>query len=332
LLMTTRSRIASNKETTMFHRTLLTGLLALGTIVCMAQTTPAPSPEIKAFLERVNVFDRPNYNMYYSLTAEERRLLIAHFQEQKRRAEEPQDPITSDPPMVDRAIREANRALLLLNDPETIDPIVRRFTEAPLKGQEPEETVSNLWLVSDPKVVERLAPEMEKDEPFTRAPMQGDVGGYDVPKPYYAAHLMLKIVANSPEFEGNTRKWASDNLMLPLAGDASEDHARGQPMVRQWWKENAGFFKAGDYKSVKPGEQVSEVIGQKARAVNEWVAARDAKVAAENAAREAAASSSTATRAVSATGWGAFGYGIVGLLILLLVAAVLLYSRSARHV
>jgi hypothetical protein len=253
-----------------------------------------------AFLERISQFDgfaRPRNDTYYGMTAEERRLLIKHFRERLQaiemvrkkiqdywasiskgiRAKPPKEMHESDRAMDEYWANKAKRALLLLNDPESVDPIVQTFCEAPLERLEGG-IMESLRFLSDPKVIERLAPEMEKDEPFKRAEPPGYhtplpqavcyVPGYDVPKPYYAAHLMLTIMANSRAFEDNARKWAEDHAGLPLGMDASDDHARSQGVVRQWWKENERFFKAGDYKSVKPGEQLAEKIGQKMRATS----------------------------------------------------------------
>src|SRR5690606_9317808 len=100
--------------------------------------------------------------------------------------------------------------------------------------------------VSEPTAIERLVPEMQKDEPF-ESRLLSDADGYH-PKSYTAAELMLTIVGNSPAFDGKTRKWAQDNANL--------HPEKRQPMVRQWWKENEGFFTTAEYKSVKPGEDL----------------------------------------------------------------------------
>jgi hypothetical protein len=304
----------------MSHRTLLIGLLAFGTTVCTAQTPPEPSPEVKALLETMNVFQRPNFENYHAMTEEARGLLIAHFREQRRIAEGTQGPGSPDLGTVRSNIREAKIALTLLKDPEMTESLLRTFCEVPISHLDGE-TNRLLGFVADPKALQRLAPEMQKDEPLEYI-AQGDSRVY-VPKPYGAAGLMLRIVANSPAFEDDTRKWAK----------ANEGLVPDELLVvaRQWWKENEGLIKAGDYKSVKPGEQRMAVRAEEGRKKEAFYAARNEKAAAERAAREAAASAPAVTPAVAAAGWGALGYGLVGLLVLLLVAGVMIYSRRTHH-
>lgn len=346
----------------MYHRTLLIGLLALGTIVCMAQTNrqelspevrelletknwnkpqyvqnqpertepPDPSPEVKALLDRIgSVIARPKFDRYNGLSSEEKGLLIEHFREQKRRAEESKGP-GFDLAMEEYRAREANRALVLLSDPEMIESLLRKFSEIPISDLD-RETGELLLLISDPKALQQLAPEMEKEEPLEY--FERDHFASYVPKSYTAAKFMLRIVANSSAFEGNTRKWAADNEWL--------GHTDRMVVLRPWWKENKALIEAGDYKSVKPGEQLMAVRGQELIKERERDAVRNAKLVAEEAARQVASTASTAAPTGSTTprsvatangGWGAFGYALAALLVLCLVAALMFYGRSARHV
>lgn len=334
------------------NRTLLIGFLALGTIVCEAQTNrqelspevralletmtsppapnvqnypaqtkpPEPSPEVKALLETMNIWRRPNFENYHAMTDEARELLIAHFREQRRFAEGPRTPDSEDLGTTQSRIREANRALTLLSDPDMTDALLRTFSETPIThlSREPREL---LFLVTDPKAIQRLEPEIQKDEPIDYAAQSVA----RIPKPYIAAAMMMRIVANSPEFEADTRKWAAANQSL-----TPEERI---VVLRQWWKENGALIKAGNYKAVKPGENRIAVHWEKTRKLQEWAAARDAKVTAEEAAQKAAASASgvPATVATAEPGWGTLGYVLVAFIALLVMAAGFLYGRSARH-
>jgi hypothetical protein len=298
------------------YKAIFSGLLAFGAIVCLAQTSPEPSPEIKALLDRIGNVHRPNYNTIHALTASERGMLLEYFRGQVRQLDEADK--TAPIKGLNLISQEtAHQARILLGDPEILDPALRSFLDQPMEARD-RKAHAALFASIDPEIVKAVVPVMQTEEPLEFV-QRSDVDGY-IPKSYTAAGLMLTIVGNSPAFDGKTRKWAMDNNYVPAE--------QRQPMVRKWYKENEAFFKVGDYKSVKPGEDLIAQGSEERRAHIRESAIRDAPAVAA----EGTTVSAPPAIAAAAGGWGALGYGLVGVLILLLVAAMFLYSRSGRHV
>jgi hypothetical protein len=140
-----------------------------------------------------------------------------------------------------------------------------------------------------------------------------------------AGNAILCIIDYSPEFDGQTRKWAQD-----------QKQALGEPlmeMLPEWWKENEAFFVARDYKSVKPGADLWNPYAEKIRAqfakFDEQKA--EAMATAQAAAQvDAGAPSSAVASKQIAENVSVQPHAVIGFLLVLLATGVWLYSRHAR--
>ena len=104
---------------------------------------------------------------------------------------------------------------------------------------------SGIFTSGNPRVVELLAPVMFREEAWTET--TGDTPGE--PLSYETAMLSLRLLGQSPAFNADVTAWARRNIVVStlLRRDA----------MRDWWRENERFFKAKDYKAVRPGRDIA---------------------------------------------------------------------------
>jgi hypothetical protein len=133
--------------------------------------------------------------------------------------------------------------LLILGDPEMIRETVKTFLESE-PGPSRDKAGSDLMYASRPETIAMLAPAIMVDEPYVIPPLQGDVGPR-VPLSYSVANSLLAMMAKSPYFTDEVRKWAEDNSKV--------SPKKTMPMIRGWWRENEAALKAGTFRAVKPG-------------------------------------------------------------------------------
>ena len=136
------------------------------------------------------------------------------------------------------------KELLSLGDPQILAETVKTVSESDIDSSQYRDGCGDLEYAMRPETLVMLAPAMLVDEPFVIRPMLGDVGSV-APKSYGLASLMLEIVAKSPAFTPEVRKWADDNRKVAIY--------KTMPMIRSWWKENEQAVKAKDYRAVRPG-------------------------------------------------------------------------------
>jgi hypothetical protein len=130
-----------------------------------------------------------------------------------------------------------------LGDPEMIRETVKTFLESE-PGPSRDKAGSDLMYASRPETIAMLAPAIMVDEPYVIPPLQGDVGPR-VPLSYSVANSLLAMMAKSPYFTDEVRKWAEDNSKV--------SPKKTMPMIRGWWRENEAALKAGTFRAVKPG-------------------------------------------------------------------------------
>lgn len=164
------------------------------------------------------------------MTDEERAVMIRFYRER----------MSSNP----FATAHYRQDLLWLGDPQIVREAVETVLKSDNESPQFAEAASALLVAARPETVAMLAPGILVDEPFTLKPMRGDVGS-PLPKSYGISNALLQIMARSPAFGDKVRKWADDNWKV--------DPRKSLPMVRQWWKENEPFLKAGNYGMVLPG-------------------------------------------------------------------------------
>jgi hypothetical protein len=306
-------------------RFIAIGLLAL-TSVSFGQTKVEPSPEVAAILERTGDFARPRYDAVFLLQADEKELLLNHFREQKRVLDSEPAPAARDPVKRQRLLQQAETAQAMLGDPQLIEEWLRSAREAPLNSDEYRNAIKGIRTAAQPETVIRLAPLMQVEEPL-KIEQLGDAGAI-VPRSFSIANVMFQIVETSPAFDGNTRKWAQDNRKLPAEP--------GQTLIRHWWKTNEPYFISGDFKSVKPGEDLSSKRLQEfqERHSRNKAAIKEKKrtnsdASASNLTTDAAMVSTNARPEATMSG-SYLGYLIAAALFALLAAGLRFYSRSTR--
>ena len=102
--------------------------------------------------------------------------------------------------------------------------------------------------LGEPWVIEELAPELYREEPFANF-IEGDILNY--PLSYGVAGLVIANLQNATIYPDSVLQWAK----------RTSPHALPQlrTAMRDWWRENAQFFKERNYKAVKPGREVALV-------------------------------------------------------------------------
>jgi hypothetical protein len=174
-----------------------------------------------------------------ALTEEERQILIRYY---RSRLDKLADKAPTDVKVRIEA-PQYRQQLLKLGDSEETSRTMQVFRESG-PGPARDKAVSDLLGTQRPEVIALLAPAMMVDEPFVIPLPQGDVGS-PIPFSYAIANSLLVMVAESPYFTDEVRKWADDNSKV--------NPQKSMPMIRGWWRENEAALKAGTFKAVKPG-------------------------------------------------------------------------------
>jgi hypothetical protein len=140
----------------------------------------------------------------------------------------------------------ANETLVMLGDKEATERFLAHYRET---GRNPEP----LLLSYNPKIIEALIPDLFQNDPWPMADLGGD---QPVMPPSYRVCLVIEILLrSSPSFSKEVNDWGIRNFRYdPRQG--SKSMLEHRTLLRKWWKENERFFKAGDYKSVKPGDEL----------------------------------------------------------------------------
>ena len=167
----------------------------------------------------------------------------------------------------------AKRLLIRLGDEQKIEEYLKIHEDAASRfGGIPRAWIDYSGEVAHPLLIPRLAKYFFVDD--GNSVWDGridDVGNMVYPASIGSAVCTLAIIRNSPAFNSALQKWADNayqrvihaeykklgfrlpDHLIPFPRAADIDLAELRKAMRAWWKENARYFEAKDYASVKPG-------------------------------------------------------------------------------
>lgn len=190
---------------------------------------------------------RDIYEIIYALPPGDKQLLINYYRSEVLRLSGLNK--TSTERMTrDIHLPTAHDALAKLGDPEELNSLLDVVKWRSIYDPEYQPAFEKLVTAGRPEVLVELAPLMFVDDANTVDPKYGVGGDLSPPraKSVSSTGSMIGIIRKSPAFSPETRAWAKNHPV----------DERGRAAVRRWWKENEEYFKAGNYKAVKPGEDI----------------------------------------------------------------------------
>lgn len=239
-------------------KSLLSVILILLTGFASAQMTDAERQErLEVLRGLTGRFGRRDiHEIIYALSPEDKQILIDYYRAEIVRLNSlPND--TGG--RFDRKVNlpTAHDGLAKLGDPEELNRLLAIAKEKPIDDPEyllaPGPSLSVVGQLIDsgrPEIMIELAPLMFLDEEDAVKKFNERVSVTRlIPKSISSTGAMLGIMQKSPAFSAETRAWA---MKHPF-------DERSRAAVRRWWKENEEYFKAGDYKAVKPGEDIYSI-------------------------------------------------------------------------
>jgi hypothetical protein len=108
--------------------------------------------------------------------------------------------------------------------------------------------------VGDPKVIVEVAPHLFREEKYQPVLM-----GHTLNEPlsYASAGLIIMNIRQSSIYSDEVLDWARSRNpydLVPLRGE-----------MRKWWQDNKQYYKRGEYKSVRPGREITAAAGKSVR-------------------------------------------------------------------
>ncbi len=105
---------------------------------------------------------------------------------------------------------------------------------------------SELVDLGEPWVIEELAQELFRNEEFANF-LDGDIINY--PLSYAVSGLIIANLQHATIYSDDVLEWAKRTSPYALP--------ELRAAIRDWWRENERFFKEKNYKSVRPGREVT---------------------------------------------------------------------------
>lgn len=134
--------------------------------------------------------------------------------------------------------------LVFLGDEETIRSVVK--SEGDIRSW-----ARDLIESGSPVAIEVLIPFLFKEEPLENR-FVSDVEIVSISH-HIADALIPEVILRSQEFDPKVTEWANllRNSFKP--GDRNGQLGWTREVMRQWWRENEQYFRARNYKAVRPG-------------------------------------------------------------------------------
>ncbi len=171
----------------------------------------------------------------------------------------------------------------------------------------------------NPKVVPALAPTMFRDDLLKVEQIRRTL---NPPLPYAVAGTIICLLQLSPQFSPEVRHWA-------LSSAAFGDYDQELAIMREWWRENEVYFKAGDYAAVRPGRTAATLVAASPAAALSAPAPAETSVPASSTPPPTAASPTATSAGSSASLWTGAALALTVLVGLLLLR--LRRSRSGKY-
>jgi hypothetical protein len=211
----------------------LVGIMCLWSQSVLAGLSPEEKVTAKRLYFELGPGGLRNFTDGRRLLSEGERSLLLKFLR-----EEVNFTIQKTPKDAKRLTQGVNIDMAILGD----ELAITQYIESELRDR-PHNLGSQILLIKSPRVAYVLGKEMFKEESLKS---YGDLAA--APTHFAAATIVLDNIRNSNEFSQNVVDWGR-RMHLEI-----DDNSSGLKALRDWYRANEAKLKAGDYKSVEPGD------------------------------------------------------------------------------
>lgn len=142
---------------------------------------------------------------------------------------------------------QANVALLALGAEDVVTEKLESLFGTAASPESKAELAGQIGKYARASVLSFLAKYMWTNEAFSTISLNAEDAGSVVNAPSYVAiGISLEIIRNSPQFEGEVRRWASDARFI-------RDKAALRTTFREWFRSNEPLLRDGNYAQVTSG-------------------------------------------------------------------------------